>query len=129
MREHWSEVQILATRDEPRGPGAEAPLRMTVSVNIGRLAPSDLRVEFKARRLVPNVPFDQAPLTSFGHAPPSGQWRAQFTPTGEKGSDGGTLYEVAAAPPATGQYQLEVRVYPWHELLSHPLEMGLLKSL
>jgi glycogen phosphorylase len=24
---------------------------------------------------------------------------------------------------------LEVRLYPWHPLLTHPLEMGLLKSL
>ena len=129
VREHWPQVQILATHDEPRTGGVDAPLRMSVSVKIGKLAPSDLRVEFKARRIVPNVPFDQAPLTSFGHAPPSGQWRAQFAPTGRKGVDGATLYEVAAVPPATGQYQLEVRVYPWHELLSHPLEMGLLKSL
>jgi hypothetical protein len=36
---------------------------------------------------------------------------------------------VSAVPPATGQYQLEVRVYPWHELLSHPLEVGLMKTL
>jgi hypothetical protein len=28
-----------------------------------------------------------------------------------------------------GQYQLQVRVYPWHPLLTHPLEMGLMKAL
>jgi starch phosphorylase len=42
---------------------------------------------------------------------------------------GSAVYEVAATPPGTGQYQLQVRVYPWHPLLTHPLEMGLMKSL
>ena len=60
---------------------------------------------------------------------PAGQWRAEFTPTGTTAPDGGAVYEVAAVPPMAGQYQLEVRVYPWHELLAHPLEMGLMKRL
>jgi starch phosphorylase len=129
VRERWGGVRILSVRDEPRGPGAMAPLRMEVSVDTGGLSPADLRVEFKALRLLPGEPFEQSPLTSFGHAPPQGQWRAEFSPTGRTAPDGGALYEIAAVPPATGQYRLEVRVYPWHELLSHPLEMGLLKTL
>jgi glycogen phosphorylase len=129
VRAHWKAVRILGVHDEPRGPGASAPLRMAVSVDTGGLSPADLRVEFKAQRLLPSEPFDQAPLTSFGHAPPLGQWRAEFSPAGRTAPDGGALYEIAAVPPATGQYRLEVRVYPWHELLSHPLEMGLLKTL
>ena len=42
--------------------------------------------------------------------------------------DGTVMFEVAAVPPGTGQYQLEVRAYPWHALLGHPLEMGLMKT-
>ena len=102
---------------------------MTASIDLGGLAAADLRVEFKARRLLPDAKFDLAPLNSFGHGIPEGQWREEFTSTGERAPDGGTLYSVSAVPPATGQYQLEVRVYPWHELLSHPLEVGLMKSL
>ena len=37
-------------------------------------------------------------------------------------------FGVAATPPGMGQYQLEVRAYPWHPLLVHPLEMGLMKT-
>jgi starch phosphorylase len=129
VREHWKGVHILSVEEEPRGPGVTAPLRMRVSVDIDGLAPADLRVEFKARRILPEASFDQAPLSSFGHPVPNGQWRAEFTPTGQIAPDGGALYEVAAVPPVAGQYQLEVRVYPWHELLSHPLEMGLMKSV
>ena len=52
-----------------------------------------------------------------------------FQAEGAVGADGAVDYTVAAAPPGMGQYQLEVRVYPWHPLLTHPLEMGLMKSL
>jgi starch phosphorylase len=127
VREQWSAVRILDVSREPRAAGVGAPLRMSVSVDTGGLSPGDLRVEFKAQRMLPGEPFEQSPLTSFGHEPPRGQWREEFIATGRSAPDGGALYEVVAVPPAAGQYHLEVRVYPWHELLSHPLEMGLLK--
>jgi starch phosphorylase len=98
-------------------------------VNLAGLSPQDLRVEFKARRLLPDAPFDAAPLCSFGHGAPNGHWRELFTPAATTAADGNAVFEVAAVPPGTGQYQLEVRVYPWHPLLSHPLEMGLMKVL
>ena len=53
-REQWGSVRILSVKEEPRAPGADAPLKMQVAVDIGGLSPSDIRVEFKARRLLPN---------------------------------------------------------------------------
>jgi starch phosphorylase len=129
IRERWSGVQIVSVNDEPRGTDPTAPLKLRAVLRLGGLSPGDLRVEFKARRLLPEAPFDAAPLCSFGHGTPAGHWRALFTPSGSADADGGAVFEVAAVPPGTGQYQLEVRVYPWHPLLSHPLEMGLMKSL
>ena len=32
-------------------------------------------------------------------------------------------------PKECGQFATEVRIYPWHELLSHPYELGLMKWL
>jgi hypothetical protein len=93
---------------------------MTASVDLGGLAATDLRVEFEARRLLPD-----ASLICAAH--PSGMASrrvcARSSPRPEKAADGGALFSVGRAA-ATGQYQLEVRVYPWHELLSHPLEVG-----
>jgi starch phosphorylase len=129
VRTQWAGVRILSVSDEPRGAAPGAPLRMTARIDLGGLEAADLRVEFKARRLLPDAKFDLAPLNSFGHGIPEGQWRQEFDSTGEQSPQGGTLYSVSAVPPATGQYQLEVRVYPWHELLSHPLEVGLMKTL
>ena len=92
------------------------------------IARASLGTRLKSMSLI-KAPFDAAPLCSFGHGTPLGQWRAQFTAAGAPAADGSTRFEVAAVPPGTGQYQLEVRVYPWHPLLSHPHEMGLMKTL
>jgi glycogen phosphorylase len=128
VREQWNGVSIVAVQEEPRAAAVDSPLCIKVTVKLAALAPTDLRVEFKARRVLPEAAFELAPLCSFGHGTPHGQWRAEFRSVGVTAS-GDALYEVAAVPPAAGQYELEVRVYPWHELLSHPLEMGLMKSL
>lgn len=129
VRERWNGVQIISVSDEPRAADPTAPLKLRAVVNLAGLSPQDLRVEFKARRLLPDAPFDAAPLCSFGHGAPNGHWRELFTPAATTAADGNAVFEVAAVPPGTGQYQLEVRVYPWHPLLSHPLEMGLMKVL
>ncbi len=35
------------------------------------------------------------------------------------------MFALDAAPQECGQFATEVRIYPWHELLSHPYELGL----
>jgi starch phosphorylase len=129
VRERWDGVRVLDVHEEPRATGAAAPLRMRARVALAGLDPADLCVEFKARRLLPDAGFEQAPLCSFGHGTPPGHWLARFEARGTPHADGSVDYEVAAPPPGMGQYQLQVRVYPWHPLLTHPLEMGLMKTL
>ncbi len=129
VREHWEGVQILEVRETPRAAGAAGPLVMRAKLQLAGLDPADLCVEFKARRLLPDGSFEQAPLCSFGHGKPPGQWLARFDVTGTVSADGTAEFSVAAIPPGTGQYELQVRVYPWHALLTHPLEMGLMKTL
>ena len=128
VKARWEAVRIVSVQESPRGADPASPLTMQVVVQVDGLTPEDLRVEFKAQRLLPDAQFDPAPLCSFGHGVPEGQWRAEFTPVGGTAADGTVRYEVAAVPPGTGQYQLQVRVYPWHPLLTHPLEMGLMKT-
>ncbi len=128
VRERWEGVHILDVREERRAAGVDAPLAMRARVQLAGLDPADLCVEFKARRLLPDAGFELAPLCSFGHGTPPGHWLARFEPAGDVADDGTIDFIVSAAPPGMGQYQLEVRVYPWHPLLSHPLEMGLMKT-
>jgi starch phosphorylase len=40
--------------------------------------------------------------------------------------DGSTLYELEIAPELCGKLDYRVRIYPWHELLTHPFETGLM---
>ena len=47
--------------------------------------------------------------------------------TGEHESDGAAVFALNAAPPECGQFATEIRLYPFHELLSHPYELGLMK--
>lgn len=129
VRGRWDGVRIIEVHEAPRQTGASQPLVMRARVQLGGLDPADLRVEFKARRLLPDGGFELAPLCSFGHGQPPGQWLAQFSVDGTVADDGTAEFSVAAEAPGTGQYQLQVRAYPWHPLLTHPLEMGLMRTL
>ena len=128
VREAWPRVQLRGILDAERGAGVDSPLRMRVAVHLDSLAPGDLRVEFKARRNLPDANFEPAALCSFGLGVPPGQWREEFRFTGETTFDGASVYELTSVAPGAGQYHADVRVYPWHPLLTHPLEMGLMKS-
>ena len=39
------------------------------------------------------------------------------------------VFALDVEPPECGQFRTEVRIYPWHELLSQPYELGLMKWL
>jgi hypothetical protein len=39
------------------------------------------------------------------------------------------VFALDASAPSCGQFRAEVCAYPWHELLSQPLEMGLMRRL
>jgi hypothetical protein len=71
----------------------------------------------------------EPPALSSFRGGPDDAWRAPLRPTGETDSDGSTVYELKASAPTSGQFAYELRIYPVHELLSHPLELGLLKRL
>ena len=49
--------------------------------------------------------------------------------TDEHDADGAMIFALDVEPPQCGQFRTEVRIYPWHELLSHPHELGLMKWL
>lgn len=128
VREAWPQVQLCAVLDAQGGSSTGAPLSMRVAVQRGGLSPDDLRVEFVATRKLPQAQLEPPALSAFRELPPDGQWRGQFRFTGETTWDGASVYELSSVAPGTGQYEADVRVYPWHPLLAHPLEMGLMRS-
>jgi len=86
-------------------------------------------VEFVARRLLPEAELTPPPLSSYNQPPREGLWQARFAATEEQDTDGAMVFALDAEPKECGQFRTEVRIYPWHELLSHPYELGLMKWL
>jgi len=102
-------------------------LRLRVAAQLNGLQPSDVRVEFTSRRRLPEADLSPPPLCSFNEPPKEGIWSSALTPTGEIDSDGSTVFALDALPQECGQFATEIRIYPWHDLLSHPYELGLMK--
>jgi glycogen phosphorylase len=129
VRQAWPKVRLRlvadGARDVPRG----ERLRLRVAAALNGLSPADVRVEFLARRLVPEVDRAPPPLSSYGRPEPPGDWRATLAGTDEPDGEGAVVFALDVEPPGCGQFATEVRIYPCHELLSHPYELGLMKWL
>jgi starch phosphorylase len=129
VRQAWPKVGMRLVSDAP----AELPrgerLRLRVAANLNGLQPADVRVEFMATRTLPESNFEPPPLTSFGAAARDGLWTAQLSATGEHEPDGGAVFALEAHTVECGQFATEFRIYPWHELLTHPFELGLMKRV
>lgn len=129
VRQVWSRVGLRMLADVvPDLPQGER-LRLRIAAQLNGLQPSDVRVEFVARRLLPEADLSPPPLSSFNQPPRAGVWTAALRATGEVDSDGSNVFELDASPVECGQFQTELRIYPWNDLLSHPYEMGLMKWL
>lgn len=129
VRNAWPAVQVRALTAVPRSMPRSEPLRLRVAVQLAGLSPTDVRVEFLARRELPESRRELPPLASTRERRHDGKWHATLRPTGETESDGAHVFALDAPAPCCGQFGAQIRVYPWHELLSHPLEMGLLRRL
>ena len=129
VRERWSGVALRRLSDPPREMPRAGSLNVRVAAALNSLTPADVRVEFVAQRVLPKSRTVVPPLSSFRGDKQDDSWRALLRPTGETDSDGSSVYELNAPPPNCGQFSYEIRIYPWHDMLSHPLEVGLLKRL
>jgi len=128
VRELWHGVRLVRSSEPPRELPRAGVLNLQIAAALNGLGTQDVRVEFLAQRILPKYRSELPALSSF-RGDTDDTWRCALQPTGRSDSDGSTLYALQAAPPASGQYAFEVRIYPVHEMLAHPLELGLLKRL
>jgi glycogen phosphorylase len=129
VREQWAGVALRRLTDTPRELPRAGMLNVRVAAALNGLTPGDVRVEFVAQRVLPRSRSELPPLSSFRSERHDDAWRALLQPNGEIDSDGSAVYELHATPPNCGQFAFEIRIFPWHEMLAHPLEMGLLRQL
>ena len=129
VRAAWPKVSLKllsdTARDLPRG----ERLRLRIAAGLNGLAPADVRVAFTALRLLPDTDLSPPPLSSYAQTARDGLWEAALTATDEHDADGAVIFALDVEPPECGQFRTEVRIYPCHELLSHPYELGLMKWL
>lgn len=129
VRHAWPKVSLRPLADAPRDVRRGEAVRMRVAAALNGLHPEDVRVEFVARRRLPAADLDPPPLSSYRARSADGLWRTALVPTGEREDDGSVVFALDAQPPGCGQFATEVRIYPIHELLSHPYELGLMRWL
>jgi glycogen phosphorylase len=129
VRLQWPRVGLRMLADVSPGILQGERLRLRVAAQLNGLQPADVRVEFVARRLLPEADLAPPALSSFNQPPRAGIWTTALSSTGEVDSDGSIVFALDALPPECGQFATEVRIYPWHDLLSHPYELGLMKWL
>jgi starch phosphorylase len=129
VRQAWPKVGLRVLSEPPSDMPRGERLRLRVAVLLNGLQPADVYVEFVARRVLPESNFDPPPLSSYDDPPRDGLWNAMLKATGELEADGSAVFALDAQPLQCGQFATEVRIFPWHELLSHPYELGLMKRL
>ena len=116
VRAAWQNV-ALRRIDNPRRriPFGEN-LRLEVAVTLNRLTPDDVVVELL-----------------FGRPDEGGQPRQaqsyHFRDEGKIAGGSEHLYALEFRPDVCGKIEYRIRVYPYHELLTHPFEMGMMTWL
>jgi len=125
----WPNVALRSLVAAPSDLPREQPLRIAVAAALGGLSPGDVRVEFIARRRLPEARFEPPPLSSYRAQETDGLWSAALTASGRSEADGAAVFELDARLPTCGQFATEIRIHPYHERLAHPYELGLMKWL
>lgn len=130
VRERWAGVHLRWLSELPRELPRAGTLALSVGATLNGLAPEDVRVEFVALRMLPRSRRESPLLSSYRtHEQHDEAWRVPLHPSGRTDSEGDTVYELESSPQDSGQYAIEIRIYPWHPLLTQPFELGLLKRL
>ena len=113
INQAWHDVR-LNRRDTPvKRIDYGNSLRFEVALQLNGLKAEDIVVELLVGR----------PLT--GHDTSKNK-PYRFDATGAADAAGAHIYALELKPELCGSLDYKIRAYPWHELMTHPLEMGLM---
>ncbi len=111
MRQAWSGVALRRMDEPQKRISFGESLTLQVAVNLNGLAPEDVRVEVLLGR-------------ASKHGQDKDLHAIQMKPEGWDGQD--CLFNLELTPEMCGKLLYRVRVYPYHDLLTHPFETGLM---
>jgi starch phosphorylase len=115
VRAAWSGLRMRRVDSGLESETFGNPVPLEVAVDLNGLEPGDVRVECLLSR--PNAPLDIDKREIVRLAPAG---RTQ---------DGATRFAIALTPDRSGLLTYSIRIYPFHELLTHPHELGLMLFL
>ena len=91
-------------------------LRFEIGIKLNGLRPNDMVVELLLGL--------QTKMTRLQQSR-----RYHFQPTGAVNDAGETVFALEVTPELCGKLEYYIRVYPYHETLTHPFELGLMRWL
>ena len=115
VRAAWDKVGMRAHGESLRRIRFGESIRLEVAVVLDGLSPADIVVELLIRR-ADRPDGKQAVSYRLGHAGPAGNPKEQ-------------LFALQLTPELCGKLEYHVRAYPYHELLTHRFEMGMMRWL
>ena len=110
VRAAWQNVGLTWVSGPGPRTGFGDSVALEIAAHLDGLDDSDVRVELLLDRPGPD-------------AGPAQVFRFQHRGRNGKGED---RYTLSLTPNLCGKLEYRVRVYPYHELLSHPFEMGMM---
>lgn len=112
VRAAWPAVSMRRVDDVQRRIAFGGSIRFDVAVRLDSLSPSDVAVELLFSR----------PNANARSRPPH-PYRLEYKGTA---GDGESLFSLELTPDVCGKIEYRLRIYPYHELLTHPFEMGMM---
>ena len=116
VRKSWQEVGLRRLDSGARNIVYGDSLRVELAVNLNGLKPEDVVVEMLLGRQTETLKLRESRRYRF-------EWEGVMTEQGEH------RFVLQLTPEMSGKLDYRVRVYPWHELLTHPFEMGMMRWL
>ena len=111
VRQAWPEVTIRRLDTPKKRIQVGDALRIEVGLGLNHLGPEDVAVELLVSRA--------------GAHGKEEKMSYRFVAQGADAS-GEHRFALDLAPEWCGRLDMRIRAYPWHELLTHPLELGLM---
>jgi len=112
IRRAWSGVSLRRLDTPCERIYYDETLNFKVAAKLNDLAPGDVVIELLICRQ-----YKVTRLCNFEH------FKFEFTGTQDAGEH---LFELKLTPGLCGKQEYFIRIYPYHPLLTHPLEMGLM---
>ena len=110
IRENWGGVHAERADDSPNAIFADEALTIQVRAHLNGLEPGDVAVECRLGRCSAEETFE-----------PEHSYRLEPT---TRLDNGNWIFSLTLKPELSGLQFYQLRLFPWHEHLCHPLEMG-----